>query len=78
MASAADCLSMMETERLKFKEQRTMCFFPASSSKPIYLICSESVALIKSGKVNQDYEKQNKKTFQLMCLICRLELITTG
>ena len=37
-----------------------MFILPTGSSKPVCLICSETVAIIKSGNVNRHYETKHK------------------
>ena len=52
----------VDAENRCFKEKWTeKCMFilPASSSKPVCLICSESVAVIKSGNVKRHYESKH-------------------
>lgn len=52
----------VDAENRCFKEEWTEKFLfilPASSSKPVCLICSESVALIKSGNVKRHYESKH-------------------
>lgn len=53
----------VDTENRTFKTEWTdayMFILPAASSKPVCLICSETVALIKSGNVKRHYETKHK------------------
>ena len=54
----------VDCENRAFKEEWTdlfMFILPACSSKPVCLICSETVALVKSSNVKRHYETKHKE-----------------
>lgn len=49
----------VDSENRSFKDEQTDDYafiFPAKTSKPVCLICSESIAIVKSGNVKRHYE----------------------
>lgn len=53
----------VDTENRRFQDEWTdqyMFILPAASSKPLCLICSETVALIKSGNIKRHYESKHR------------------
>ena len=53
----------VDSENRAFNTEWTNAYLfilPADSTKPVCLICSETVALIKSGNVKRHYETKHK------------------